>query len=57
VVGGAVLTLVFSPMLVVVVALAVITVTIAIVDGKSEWLEGAALLGLYVAIASAFWWG
>jgi Ca2+:H+ antiporter len=57
VVGGAVLTLVFSPMLVVVVALAVITVTIAIVDGKSEWLEGAALLGLYVAIATAFWWG
>jgi Ca2+:H+ antiporter len=57
VVGGAVLTLVFSPMLVVAVALAVITVTIAIVDGQSEWLEGAALLGLYGAIAAAFWWG
>jgi Ca2+:H+ antiporter len=57
VVGGAVLTLVFSPMLVVAVALTVITVTIAIVDGQSDWLEGAALLGLYGAIASAFWWG
>jgi Ca2+:H+ antiporter len=57
VVGGAVLTLVFSPMLVVVVALAVITVTVAIVDGRSDWLEGAALLGLYTAIAAAFWWG
>ncbi|MFL6128208.1 MAG: calcium/proton exchanger [Mycobacteriales bacterium] len=57
VVGGAVLTLVFSPMLVVAVALAVITVTIAIVDGESDWLEGAALLGLYGVIAASFWWG
>jgi Ca2+:H+ antiporter len=57
VVGGAVLTLVFSPMLVAAVALAVITVTIAIVDGQSDWLEGAALIGLYGAIATAFWWG
>ena len=57
VVGGAVLTLVFSPMLVVAVALTVITVTIAIVDGKSDWLEGSALIGLYGVIAAAFWWG
>jgi Ca2+:H+ antiporter len=57
VVGGAVLTLVFSPMLVVAVALAVITVTIVIVDGESDWLEGCALLGLYGVIAAAFWWG
>jgi Ca2+:H+ antiporter len=57
VVGGAVLTLVFSPMLVAAVFLAVLTVTIAIVDGQSEWLEGAALLGLYGAISAAFWWG
>jgi Ca2+:H+ antiporter len=57
VVGGAVLTLVFSPMLVVAVALAVITVTIVIVDGESDWLEGCALLGLYGVIATSFWWG
>ena len=57
VVGGAVLTLVFSPMLVAAVALAVITVTIAIVDGSSDWLEGSALIGLYGVIATSFWWG
>jgi Ca2+:H+ antiporter len=57
VVGGAVLTLVFSPLLVVAVFLAVLTVTIAIVDGQSDWLEGVALIGLYGAISAAFWWG
>jgi Ca2+:H+ antiporter len=57
VIGGAVLTLVFAPLLVAAVALAVITITIAIVDGASDWLEGAAILGLYAAIATAFWWG
>jgi Ca2+:H+ antiporter len=28
-----------------------------ILDGESDWLEGAALLGLYVVVAAAFWWG
>jgi Ca2+:H+ antiporter len=57
VIGGAVLTLVFAPMLVAAVALAVLTVAIAILDGMSDWLEGCALIGLYVVIAAAFWWG
>ena len=26
-------------------------------DGESTWLEGAALSGLYVVIATSFWWG
>ena len=26
-------------------------------DGESTWLEGAALIGLYVIIAAGFWWG
>ena len=29
----------------------------AIYDGESTWLEGFLLLGLYVVIAAAFWWG
>jgi Ca2+:H+ antiporter len=57
VIGGAVLTLVFAPMLVVAVGLAVLTVAIAILDGRSDWLEGSALVGLYGVVATAFWWG
>ena len=55
--GGAVLTLVFSPMLMIAVALTVVSVTFIIFDGRSTWLEGVALLALYVVIAAAFWWG
>jgi Ca2+:H+ antiporter len=25
-------------------------------DGKSNWLEGVTLVGLYAVIAAAFWW-
>lgn len=57
VVGGAVLTLVFAPMLVLAVALTVIALAVIILDGESVWLEGVALLGLYAVIATAFWWG
>ena len=28
-----------------------------ILDGESNWLEGASLVGLYVVIAASFWWG
>jgi Ca2+:H+ antiporter len=55
--GGATLTLVFSPMLMAAVALTVVSVTFMIFDGRSNWLEGVALIALYVVIASAFWWG
>ena len=55
--GGATLTLVFSPLLLVAVALAVVAVTFIIFDARSTWLEGVALLALYVVIAAAFWWG
>ncbi|HEX6497829.1 MAG TPA: sodium:proton exchanger [Micromonosporaceae bacterium] len=51
------LTLVFAPMLVVAVVLAVLVVTLIVVDGESNWLEGVALIGLYVMIAAVFWWG
>jgi len=55
--GGAVFTLVFSPMLMAAVALTVVAVTFIIFDGRSTWLEGVALIALYVVIASTFWWG
>ena len=57
VVGGAAFTLVFPPALVAVVIASVLAVTLVIIDGVSFWLEGAALLGLYVVIAASFWWG
>jgi Ca2+:H+ antiporter len=55
--GGAVFTLVFSPMLMASVALTMVAVTFIIFDGRSTWLEGVALIAVYVVIASTFWWG
>jgi Ca2+:H+ antiporter len=57
VLGGAVLTLVLSPLLVASLALAVIVSAFIIYDGESIWLEGLALIGLYSIIAASFWWG
>lgn len=55
--GFAPLTLVFSPMLVVAVLVAVVLAIVITFDGRSNWLEGTALIGLYVIIAASFWWG
>ncbi|HXF42295.1 MAG TPA: calcium/proton exchanger [Pyrinomonadaceae bacterium] len=55
--GGAILTFVLSPLLVAVLLLAVVVVAFIIYDGESIWPEGLALIGLYLIIASAFWWG
>lgn len=55
--GLTTLTLVFSPLLVACLLLSVVLVTVITIDGESDWLEGAALIALYVVIASAFWWG
>ena len=57
VIGGATFTLVFPPLLVSTVAASVLAVSLIIIDGESVWLEGAALVGLYVVIAASFWWG
>src|SRR5437764_860910 len=57
VVGGAMFTLVFPPLLVATVVASVLAVSFIIIDGESVWLEGAALLGLYVVVATSFWWG
>lgn len=57
IVGGATLTLVFSPLLLIAVVLAVFVAVLITIDGESTWLEGAALIALYVIIAASFWWG
>jgi Ca2+:H+ antiporter len=57
VLGGAHLTLVLAPLLVVALGLATSLGTIIVYDGASTWLEGLALIGLYIMIAVAFWWG
>ncbi|GAA3811702.1 calcium/proton exchanger [Nocardioides panacisoli] len=55
--GFTALTLVFAPTLVVAVFLAVLLAVVITVDGESNWIEGASLIGVYVVIASSFWWG
>ena len=55
--GGAILSFVLAPMLVVSLALAVIVSAFIVFDGESIWMEGLALIGLYCLIAAAFWWG
>jgi Ca2+:H+ antiporter len=51
------LTLVLPPLLVVALALAAILSALIVYDGESNWLEGLALIGLYIMIAISFWWG
>lgn len=56
-VGPAPMTLVLSPMLLVALILAALLPTVIVADGETIWLEGVALIGLYILIAAAFWWG
>ena len=57
VIGGPAFTLVFSPMLLTSVGIAVLVVAYLVSDGLSDWLEGTTMIGLYILIAAAFWWG
>lgn len=57
VLGGAHLTLVLPALLVVALGLAALLGTVITYDGKSTWLEGLALIGLYCILAASFWWG
>ncbi len=57
VLGGAHLTLVLPSLLVIALAMAALTAVIVVFDGESTWLEGTCLIGLYVVIATAVWWG
>ena len=56
-IGGTHLTLVFPPLFIVSLGLAAILGAFIVYDGESTWLEGAALIGLYVIIAASVWWG
>ena len=51
------LTLVLPPLLVLALGLAALLSALIVYDGESNWLEGLALMGLYVMIAISFWWG
>jgi Ca2+:H+ antiporter len=49
--------LVFSPLLLAAMMMSALVAVLATFDGESHWFEGAVLIALYVAIATAFWWG
>ena len=57
VIGAAPLTLVVTPLLVGALAVSVVLTALVVIDGESTWLEGLALVGLYVIIAASVWWG
>jgi Ca2+:H+ antiporter len=54
---GASFTLVLSPLLIAVLIMAVLITVLVVLDGESDWLEGATLIVLYGIIATSFWWG
>jgi Ca2+:H+ antiporter len=56
-IGAGTLTLVLSPLLLGAVALSAILAALIVFDGESTWLEGLALVGLYVIIAASVWYG
>lgn len=49
--------LVFSPLLLAAMMMSALVAVLVTFDGESNWFEGAVLIALYVAIATAFWWG
>lgn len=53
---GKPMTLLFDPYESVAMFLAVLTVNYVVQDGKSNWLEGFILMGLYVILAVTFWY-
>lgn len=57
VLGGAHLTLVLPPLLIVALGATAVMVALIVVDGESNALEGAVLIGFYAVIAASVWWG
>jgi Ca2+:H+ antiporter len=57
IIGGPMLTLVVPNLLIASLALAAILAAFIIFDGESNYLEGLALVGLYVIIALSVWFG
>jgi Ca2+:H+ antiporter len=56
-VAASTFTLVFSPLLLAVLAMTTIITVVVVFDGESTWLEGSALIALYIVVAGSFWWG
>jgi Ca2+:H+ antiporter len=57
VIGPTPLTLVFPALLVASLAISAVVVVTVIYDGEYTWIEGVALIGLYIMLAAGFWWG
>lgn len=57
VIGPAPMTLVLPPILLAALTLAALVAAFVVYDGESIWLEGVALIGLYVMFAASVWWG
>lgn len=57
VLGGTPLTLVTTPLLAGSLAISALLTAVIVFDGESNWLEGLALVGLYVIVAASVWWG
>jgi Ca2+:H+ antiporter len=51
------LTLIFDPLLLGMLTVTAILVFAIVLDGEANALEGAMLLGLYLIVAAAVWWG
>jgi Ca2+:H+ antiporter len=56
-IGGPVLTLILSPLLVAALLMTTLIIAIIVADGETMWLEGVTLIGLYGIIAISLWWG
>lgn len=56
-IGPQPMTLVVPALLIAAVAFTALLSELIIFDGEGTWLEGLALIGLYVIIAASFWWG
>jgi Ca2+:H+ antiporter len=55
--GGPMLTLVAPPLLVTSLGLAAVLGALIVGDGESNYVEGLALVGLYIIIAGSVWFG
>jgi Ca2+:H+ antiporter len=51
------LTLIFDPLLLGTLAVTAILVFAIVLDGEANALEGAMLIGLYLIVGAAVWWG
>lgn len=56
-IGPAPMTLVLPPILLAALTLGALVAAFVVYDGESIWLEGVALIGLYVMFAASVWWG